>query len=79
MSMMWKKVSRNAGADGSLTIRYECGEYAVESRKRPIPHANGDGHWMHTSYFLIRPDGTEKEYWGLRAAKAAAEECHGRQ
>jgi hypothetical protein len=28
---------------------------------------------MHTSYFLIRPDGTEKEYYSLKDAKAAAE------
>ena len=28
---------------------------------------------MHTTYWLIRPDGTEKEYRSLRDAKAAAE------
>jgi hypothetical protein len=28
---------------------------------------------MHTSYFLLRPDGTELEFWRLRDAQDAAE------
>ena len=77
MSLKWKKVGRTIHTDGSSEIRYQGGEYFVESRKRAIPHANGNGYWMHTSYFLIRPDGTEKEYWSLREAKAAAEALNG--
>ena len=71
----WKKVSRTVQGDGSTTIRYEGGcLYVVESRKRPIPHANRRGTWMFTSYFVINPEtGYEKEYNSLADAKAAAE------
>ena len=48
--------------------------FEIEARKRAIPHANGSGSWMHTSFYLIRPDGTEKEYMRLRDAQRAAEE-----
>ena len=72
--MNWTKTSRTVHSDGGSTVRYECdGLMAVESRKRPIPHASRSGYWMHTTYFLIRPDGTEKEYRSLKDAKAAAE------
>ncbi len=67
----WKKVSKE-GTD----IRYESSSLpgiAIESRKRHIPHANRSGTWDHTSYFLIKPGGSEKEYWSLKDAKEAAE------
>lgn len=69
--------------DGAIarTVRYISPGtgWAIESRKRPIEHANGGGYngakyWMFTSYFLIRPDGSEMEYHSLTDAKAAAEE-----
>ena len=72
--MVWEKVGTTKHGNGASEIRYKSGDYAVESRKRPIAHANGDGYWMYTSYFLIKPDGTEKEFMSLSAAKAAAEE-----
>jgi hypothetical protein len=61
---------------GLKVIRYESfrNQNAIESRREAIPHANGSGVWYHTSYFLIRPDGTEKEYYTLKDAKKAAEE-----
>jgi len=73
--MNWIKTSRTVHADGSAETRYEAAGtcYAVESRKRPIKHANGVGSWMHTEYFLIRPDSTEKMFNRLMDAKAAAE------
>ena len=72
--MTWKKVKRIAYENGESTIIYESDAgHRIESRKRAIPHANRGGHWMHTSYFLILPDGTEKEYWSLRDAKESAE------
>ena len=73
--MNWIKTSRTVHGDGSAETRYEVAgtNYAVESGKRPIKHANGIGHWMHTSYWLIRLDGTEKEFWRLKDAKEAAE------
>lgn len=73
ITMKWEKTGRTVKADGSKTVRYECGDLAIESRKRPIPHSNGVGSWLHTSYFLIKADGTEKEYWSLSDAKEAAE------
>lgn len=72
--MVWKKVGTIKHENGAIEIRYESGDYAVESRKRPIAHSGRGGYWMFTSYFLIKPDGTEKEFMSLSAAKAAAEE-----
>ena len=71
--MKLEKVARTAHDDGSAEIRYRYGDYEIESRKKAIPHANGIGVWFHTTFFLIRPDGTEKEYWSLADAKKAAE------
>ena len=71
----WIKTATTIRTDGTRVTRYEsfrC-ESMVESRKEAIPHANGIGVWYHTSYFLIRPDGTEKEYSTLTLAKQAAE------
>ena len=73
--MNWIKTSRTVHADGSAETRYEAGgtDFVIESRKRPIPHANGVGSWMYTSFFLIFPDGHEKKYNRLSDAKEAAE------
>ena len=71
----WVKTATTIKTDGSKTIRYESfrNQNAIESRRQAIPHANGIGVWLHTSYFLIKPDGTEKEFYSLKDAKAAAE------
>ena len=45
----------------------------IESRRRRVPHNARPGYWLHTTYFLISPDGTEKEYYSLRDAKEGAE------
>lgn len=72
----WIKTGKKVSKEGT-DIRYESPALPgvmIESRKRHIPHANGNsGTWDHTSYSLIRPDGSEKEYWSLKDAKAAAE------
>jgi len=72
---LWQKTSMTRTADGGSVIRYEAEgcPCAIESRKRAVPHANRSGSWMHTSYFLLRPDGTELEFWRLRDAQDAAE------
>ena len=72
--MKWIKTGRTVKASGESTVFYSSddGLYEIESRKRAIPHANGVGSWMHTSYFLIF-NGAEKEYHSLADAKAAAE------
>lgn len=70
--MAWKKTGRSVKANGESITYYSNGAYQIESRKKAIPHANGrTGCWMHTTYFLIRPDGTEKEYYSLKDAKEA--------
>lgn len=73
--LKWIKTGRIVWANGEATTTYKTtdGKYKIESRKRNIPHANRDGYWQHTSYFLISPDGSEKEYYSLRDAKAAVE------
>jgi len=72
----WVKTGTTIKANGEKTIRYESfrNTNAIESRREAIPHANRSGVWFRTTYFLIRPDGTEKEYFTLKAAKEAAEE-----
>lgn len=72
--MKLEKIARTVHGDGSSEIRYRYGSHEIESRKKAIPHANGNsGVWFHTTFFLIRPDGTEKEYWSLADAKKSAE------
>lgn len=73
--MRWIKTGRAVKATGETTTYYESqdGRFHIESRKRAIPHSNGVGSWMHTTYFLIRPEGTEKEFFSLKDAKEAAE------
>lgn len=73
--MKWIKEGRTASSDGSTTVTYrgEGTGITIESRKRPIPHANGRGSWDYTSYFVLR-DGKElKECHTLRDAKEYAE------
>ena len=72
----WKQVAKTIKATGEKTITYEKPgkQNRIESRKVRIPHANGDGYWFHTSYWLIKPDGSEKEYWKRIDAEKAAEE-----
>lgn len=78
MAVPWIKTAKSINTNGEKTIRYEsfrC-QNVIESRKQAIPHAPGNGTpgcWLRTSYYLIRPDGTEKEYQTLAAAKEAAE------
>lgn len=72
----WKQTGKTIKATGEKTITYEKpgNPNKIQSRKEPIPHANGVGFWFHTSYWLIRPDGSEKEYWKRIDAEKAAEE-----
>lgn len=77
MLYVWKSTGDNRAADGTHTITYEANgcPLIVQSRRRPIPHANGKGTWLHTSYWVLNPvTGEEKEYYRLRLAQRAAEE-----
>lgn len=74
--MKWDKAATTIKENGEKTIRYKAAETecVIESRREAIPHANRSGVWFRTTYFLMKPDGTEKEYFTLKAAKEAAEE-----
>ena len=71
----WIKTATTIKVSGDKVIRYESfrNQNIIESRREAIPHANGIGVWYYTSYCLIRPDGTEKEFNTMTAAKQAAE------
>ena len=74
--MLWEKVAVQKGMDGAKTITYSASgcRFEIESRKRAIPHANGEGVWYHTTFFVIdTATGFEREYRSLTDAKAAAE------
>ncbi len=75
--MRWERTGREVKANGESTTTYISHNpegWMIESRKKAIPHAGGrSGYWMHTTYFLLCGDGTEKEYYSLRDAKEAAE------
>ena len=51
----WIKINKVVSVSKGTTITYrlEGTPYTVESRKRPIPHANREGTWDHTSYFVL--------------------------
>jgi len=72
----WKQTKKTIKSTGEKTITYEKAgnPNRIQSRKERIQHANGVGFWFHTSYWLIRPDGSEKEYWKRIDAEKAAEE-----
>lgn len=72
--MKWIKAGKTMSEEGS-TITYTCDEIPgikIESRKRHIPHANGEGTWDYTSYFVIKGEKV-KEKQSLADAKSLAE------
>lgn len=74
--LKWEKTGRTVRGDGSSTVTYEAhgktADYCIESRKRPIAHANRPGNWMYTSYFLV-VGAQQREFHTLMDAKRAAE------
>ena len=70
-----EKFGKSIYGNGEYNILYDAEgtDLLIESRRRAIPHANGVGHWMHTTYFLIDGD-QETKYQLLCLAKAAAQE-----
>ena len=71
----WERIGKTVRSNGEVDVIYESedGRWRIESRKRAIPHSGRGGYWMHTTYWLMDEDGTEKEYYALRDAKEAAE------
>jgi hypothetical protein len=72
--MKWEKIGTTVYATGERTVTYAKGDLRIESRKHRIPHANGEGYWMHTNYVLIWPDGYSRDFYSLRLAMTAGNE-----
>lgn len=53
---MWEKAGKTVNAEGTTIVYSLTGtEWTVESRKRHIPHANGNsGTWDFTNYVVLR-------------------------
>ena len=58
--MRWEKTGFRIGPEGK-TITYAppttlswTSPVRIESRKRHIPHANGEGYWDHTEFVVLR-------------------------
>lgn len=74
MAIKWIKSGKKVTPDGTTNIY--CGDdtpYTIESRKRKIPHANREGFWWHTSYFVLKDGAEVIERYSLRDAKEYAE------
>ena len=58
----WERIGRTVYSNGESDTLYESkdGKFQIVSRKRAIPHANREGYWMHTTYWL-RDNGTARE------------------
>lgn len=61
---IWEKVERIENEEGT-TIRYQLPGtvYAIESRKRHIPHASREGTWDHTTYVVMKKLGEKVTPW----------------
>lgn len=73
----WRIIAKVKGLGGEREIIYKCDRFpalTVYSRRVRRPHANGEGGWLHTSYFA-GCDGVngEKEFMSLEDAKEYAE------
>ena len=74
--MNWKRYGRSVTSEGTTTFYEQFASdmpVRIESRKRPIPHANGVGTWDYTSYFVVLGGEDVKELHSLRDAKEYAE------
>lgn len=72
--IQFEKAGKTVNEEGTTIIYSGIGtNITIESRKRHIPHANREGTWDHTSYFVLK-DGKEiAEKWSLREAKEYAQ------
>lgn len=68
------------GMNGEKTIIYRAEGCAcmIESVKKAIRHANGEGYWYHTEYVVWYPDGASRVFQRLRDAQAEAENYGGK-
>lgn len=75
--LKWGKIGRTVSLKGTTIIYANGTGYTIESRKRHIPHANGEGTWDHTTYWVLK-DGKEIiERYSLKDAKEYVEGNYG--
>ena len=77
----WAKIGRNVNAEGEVTITYQGAgtDLLIQSRKRNIPHANREGFWQHTSFFVMWRGEDLHGFATLEDAKVFAERVHNGQ
>lgn len=70
----FEKTGKTVNAEGTTIIYSGIGtNITIESRKRHIPHANREGTWDHTSYFVLKNGIEIAEKYSLRDAKEMAQ------
>ena len=78
--MIWERIGTNINSEGT-TITYavkgQGKRVLVQSRRRHIPHANREGTWDQTFYYVLKDGEEVKQTWRLSEAKAYAEELIG--
>ncbi len=74
----WIRTGKTVNEEGT-TIVYTNSkiDLVIESRKRHVPHASRSGFWDHTTYYVIHPNRTEREFYSLTDAKEFAEKIAG--
>lgn len=74
----WTKTNKEDLGNGEYNITWTIPgteRWKIISKRRLIPHANGEGAWLHTSYWVRYPDGSEEEFYLMVRAKMAVEEA----
>ncbi len=73
--LKWEKIGKSVNEEGT-TITYQAAGtgLTIESRKRHIPHANREGTWDHTTFFVLVDGKKAVETWSLGAAKGYTED-----
>lgn len=72
----WVKLRTELHPNGEKTVVWvlpDAPGIRIESRTTAIPHANGQGYWWKTFYYVIHKDGEEKEFNLLCLAKSYVE------
>ena len=80
MALKWIRTGRRVSFKGTDTIYEAPGTgWRIESRKRHIPHANREGTWDHTIYFVLKNGKELVEKQSLTDAKEYVEKHNGKR
>lgn len=70
----WVKMGTTVNSEGRTTFyEAESAPLTIESRLRHIPHANRNGTWDHTTYYVLKNGQEVAEKNSLKDAKEYAE------